>query len=163
MKKILTTLLFSTLITGPVLAAETATNISDAADRGKLPLLSPYRHTLPDLYDFDKAPIEQTLPGVTRQVIHGSQSTIARWEFAKGAIVPLHHQPHEQVTWILKGVVEVFSQGKRYVVNAGQVIIFPPNVPHEFRSLEDGTVNVDFFAPQRQDWIDGNSSYNKLK
>ena len=163
MKKTITAVLLSTLMVGNAVSAETNTNITEAAGRGKLPLLSPYGHTLPDLYNFDKAPVEQTLPGVTRQVIHGSQSTLARWVFAKGAIVPLHHQPHEQVTWIVSGAVEVFSQGKRYTVRAGEVIIFPPNVPHEFHALEEGTVNVDFFTPPRQDWIDGNGSYNKLK
>ncbi|MGY4533204.1 quercetin dioxygenase-like cupin family protein [Pseudomonas sp. TE3786] len=162
MKKTIASLLLSTLTAGHALSAENNPNISDAPDSGKLPLISPYRTTLPDLYDFDKAPVEKTLPGVTRQLIHGAQGSLTRWVFAKDAVVPLHHQPHEQFTWIIKGSVEVISQGKRYVVSAGQVIIFPPNVPHQFRALEEGTVNVDFFTPARQDWIDG-ASYNKLK
>lgn len=160
MKSSLATLLFLSLFAGGSIAAESNPNITDAPGRGELPRLSPYRYTLPDLYEFDKMPREQTLPGVSRQVIHGSQSTLVRWFFDKDAVVPLHHQPHEQVTWIIAGSVEVFSQGKRYIVRAGDVIVFPPNVPHEFRSLEDGTINIDFFAPGRQDWIDG-TSYNQ--
>jgi quercetin dioxygenase-like cupin family protein len=143
------------------MAAEPA--ITDAPGRGELPTLSPFRHTLPDLYDFSKIPVEQMGAGITRQTIHNAQSTLAKWVFAKGAVVPLHHHANEQITWITSGSVEVFSQGKRFVVSAGQVIVFPANVPHEFHSLEDGTVDVDIFTPARQDWIDGTASYIKPK
>ena len=39
-------------------------------------------------------------------------------------------------------------------MTAGMVLIIPPNTPHEFVCTED-TIDIDFFAPQRQDWIDG--------
>lgn len=99
--------------------------------------------------------------GITRQTIHNAQSTVAKWVFPKGATVPLHHHVNEQITWITSGSVEVFTQGKRFVVKAGEVIVFPANVPHEFRSLEDGTVDIDIFTPARQDWIDGTAVYIK--
>lgn len=144
---------------GQSMAAEAA--ISDAPGQGEQPTISPFRHALPDLYDFSKIAPEQMGAGITRQTIHNAQSTLAKWVFAKGAVVPLHHHPNEQITWITAGSVEVFSQGKRFVVHAGEVIVFPANVPHEFHSLEDGTVDIDIFTPARQDWIDGTASYIK--
>ncbi|AZE47333.1 hypothetical protein C4K04_1645 [Pseudomonas chlororaphis] len=144
---------------GQSIAAEPA--ITDAPSKGEQPTLSPFRHTLPDLYDFRQIPVEQMGSGITRQTVHNGQSTMAKWVLAKGAEVPLHHHINEQITWITSGSVEVFSQGKRFVVNAGQVIVFPPNVPHEFHSLEDGTVDIDIFTPERQDWIDGTANYIK--
>lgn len=147
------------LASGASVAANTA--VSDAPNKGEQATITPFRHTLPDLYDFREIPIEQMGSGITRQTIHNAQSTMARWVFAKGAVVPLHHHANEQITWITSGSVEVFSQGKRFVVKAGEVIVFPPNVPHEFHSLEEGTVDIDIFTPQRQDWIDGTASYIK--
>jgi quercetin dioxygenase-like cupin family protein len=39
-------------------------------------------------------------------------------------------------------------------MKAGMMLIIPPNVPHEFICTED-MIDIDFFAPQRQDWING--------
>lgn len=132
-----------------------------AATEGKDKNISPYNHSLPVLYELDKQPVENISPLIKRQMIHTNGLTFAKWTFAKGAIVPLHHHINEQLTWIVAGSVEVFSQGKRYIVKAGDIIVFPPNIPHEFHSLEDNTIDIDIFTPQRQDWIDGNASYLK--
>lgn len=163
MKITIAFLLFTILFSGQAISAEANPNITDAPNRGELPGISPYRHTVPDLYSFENIPVEQIAPGMSRQVIYGSQTTLARWVFAKDTVVHLHNHVSEQVTWIVSGSVEVFSQGKRYVVRAGEVIVIPPNVPHEFHTLEDNTVDVDFFTPARQDWMDGTANYLKSK
>jgi len=92
-------------------------------------------------------------PGITRQVVHGTQTTFSRWHLKAGAAVPLHHHVNEQMTWIVSGRAEVHSGGKKYELVAGEIMVFAPNVEHAFNILED-TVAVDIFAPARQDWID---------
>ena len=82
------------------------------------------------------------------------QSTFVKWTVKKGGVFPLHHHANGQITWITEGRCEVYSQGKKFIVSAGMIIIIPPNVPHEFACTED-SIDIDFFAPQRQDWIDG--------
>jgi quercetin dioxygenase-like cupin family protein len=47
-------------------------------------------------------------------------------------------------------------------MKAGDVMIIPPNVPHEFIYTED-TIDIDIFAPGRQDWIDGTATYLSQK
>ncbi|MEI9983121.1 MAG: cupin domain-containing protein [Aliidongia sp.] len=106
------------------------------------------------MYQLDAQPIEQISPLVQRQMLIGSQSTIVKWTVKKGGVFPLHHHSNEQTTWITEGRCEVYSQGRKFVVTAGMVIIIPPNTPHEFVCTED-TIDIDFFAPQRQDWVDG--------
>jgi len=44
------------------------------------------------------------------------------------------------------------------VVHAGEVLTIPSNLPHKALALED-TVDVDIFAPPRQDWLDGTDAY----
>jgi quercetin dioxygenase-like cupin family protein len=87
-------------------------------------------------------------------MLNGSQSTLVKWTVKKGGVFPLHHHSNEQTTWITQGRCEVYSQGKKFMMTAGMVLIIPPNTPHEFVCTED-TIDIDFFAPQRQDWIDG--------
>ncbi|MBM0105034.1 AraC family ligand binding domain-containing protein [Steroidobacter sp. S1-65] len=48
------------------------------------------------------------------------------------------HHPNEQITWVMKGSVEVFSQGKRFFVSAGQVIVFPRTFRTSFARWRTG-------------------------
>ncbi len=99
-------------------------------------------------------PVEVLAPGITRQVLHGTQSTFSRWELKAGSVVPLHHHVNEQTTWIISGLAEVLSGGQTHELRAGEIMVFAPNVEHAFNILED-TVVIDFFSPARQDWIVG--------
>jgi quercetin dioxygenase-like cupin family protein len=48
--------------------------------------------------------------------------------------------------------------GDEFVVKAGETLVIPSHMPHSAVALED-TVDVDIFAPIRQDWIDKDDSY----
>jgi quercetin dioxygenase-like cupin family protein len=145
----------TTLLSLPTLAAEAP--IMDK-EKGIIPNISNHYQVLPSLYDFDGMPEEQISPLISRQYIYGAQSMLVKWTLKKGAVIPLHHHNNEQITWITKGSVIVYSQGKEFKVGAGQVLVLPANVPHQFVALED-TIDIDVFAPVRQDWIDGNEEY----
>jgi quercetin dioxygenase-like cupin family protein len=136
----------------PALPITTAPAVTEAPGRGVIPLV----HTAAPatMYDLDAQPIEQVNPLVQRQYISGSESTITKWTVKKGGVFPLHHHANEQTTWITKGRCEAYSQGKKYILTAGSVLILPPNVPHELTCTED-SIDIDFFSPQRQDWMDG--------
>jgi quercetin dioxygenase-like cupin family protein len=128
--------------------------VVDAAGRGILGAASAHSAILPTLYALDAQPIEQISPLVQRQMLHGTQSTFVKWIVKKGGVFPLHHHANEQITWITQGRCEVYSQGKKFIMAAGTILVIPPNTPHEFVCTED-TIDIDFFSPQRQDWIDG--------
>lgn len=131
--------------------------VVDAPGRGIIPSVSGHMAAQPMLYELDKQPVEQISPLVQRQFLSGAQSTFVKWTVKKGGTFALHHHAYEQITWITEGRCEVYSQGKKYVMTAGTVLVIPPNVPHEFVCTED-TIDIDFFAPSRQDWLDGRAS-----
>jgi quercetin dioxygenase-like cupin family protein len=128
--------------------------VTDARGRGALPTVSAHTAIVPTLYQLDAQPIEQISPLVQRQYLNGTQSTFVKWTVKKGGVFPLHHHASEQITWITEGRCEVYSQGRKFVMTAGTILVIPPNTPHEFVCTED-TIDIDFFAPQRQDWLDG--------
>jgi quercetin dioxygenase-like cupin family protein len=97
-----------------------------------------------------------------RQYLQGTSLTFVKWTAKKGGVVPLTHHINEQITWITEGLAEVYSQGRKYTMKAGDIMIIPPNVPHEFNFLED-TIDIDIFAPGRQDWLDGTATYLSRK
>ncbi|MCR0985527.1 cupin domain-containing protein [Roseomonas populi] len=142
-------------ILAPQLGGE---NVSAAPGRGLLPAVSVHVGAVPMLFGLDEQPMERMSPLIGRQYLSGAGATFCKWTMSKGAVVPLHHHANEQITWITQGRAEVFSQGRRFVMTAGALLIIPPNVPHEFLFTED-TIDIDIFTPQRQDWLDGTAGY----
>ena len=161
MRKLIFNIIAATLLSLLLSVCATASQSSithSENDQGVIPAISQHYNALPSLYHFDQMPIEKVSDLISRQYIYGSESMLVRWFLKKGAVVPLHHHVNEQITWITKGSVKVYSQGNVYIVKAGDVIVIPPNVPHQFVALED-TIDIDCFAPARQDWIEGNTPY----
>jgi len=110
------------------------------------------------LHQWSAIPREQLNPTFARQVIHSGGMTVARVFLAKGAIVPEHSHPNEQVCYLETGKLVFRSQGQDHVLSAGEVLEIPPGVPHSVEALED-SAGLDLFTPKRQDWIDGNDAY----
>ena len=101
---------------------------------------------------------EQLNPKIDREMVVGEQIMLARVMIKKGGHVPLHHHVNEQVTYILEGALKFAVDGREIVVNAGEVLCIPPNMPHEAWALED-TVDLDVFNPPRADWINRSDQY----
>jgi quercetin dioxygenase-like cupin family protein len=154
MTKSQATMVTSNAAMAPVLLSQ----IHDAPGRGILPNISPHSAVTPQLYGLDAQPVEQVSELLQRQYLSGSNATFVKWTAKKGCFVPLHHHINEQITWITQGAAEVYSQGRKYIMKAGDIMIIPPNIPHEFTFLED-TINIDVFTPARQDWADGTATY----
>jgi len=113
-------------------------------------------------YNWSDVPVEQMNALVTRQVIHGSAITIAIIGLTKGGAVPTHAHINEQVMNIFSGSLKVVLDGVEMVLEGGQTLVIPPNVPHSVEALED-TVAVDVFSPRREDWIRGDDAYLRQK
>jgi quercetin dioxygenase-like cupin family protein len=139
-------------------APQLLSQIEDAPGRGILPGISPHLAGEAQLFHLDAQPVEQVNDLLRRQYFYGTNVTFVKWIAKKGAVIPLTHHLNEQVTWFTEGRAEVYSQGRKYIMKAGDVMIIPPNVPHEFIYTED-TIDIDIFAPGRQDWIDGTATY----
>jgi len=103
-------------------------------------------------------PAEQMNPLTTRQYIVGTNTMLARIVLKKGALVPLHHHFHEQISHVVEGALEFRVDGEPVIVRAGEILCIPPHLPHEVLALQD-SIALDIFNPPRQDWIDGDDAY----
>jgi len=68
---------------------------------------------------------------------------------------------NEQLTYVLEGALHFHlgeDQTEEIVVNAGEVLVIPSNVPHLAEALED-TLDVDIFSPPRADWLAKTDDY----
>jgi quercetin dioxygenase-like cupin family protein len=110
------------------------------------------------LTSWEKIETEQLSKTITRQMLSGANTTVARICLARGAIVPRHQHESEQFSWIISGALKfIFDDGEK-IVRAGEILFIPSQVPHAAEALED-TVDVDVFAPRREDWIRKDDAY----
>ncbi|HEY2037312.1 MAG TPA: cupin domain-containing protein [Steroidobacteraceae bacterium] len=112
-------------------------------------------------YRWDDIPVEQLKKGLTRKLITGDRMMIAHVYFKSGEDVPRHSHDNEQLTYILSGALRFWfgaNDEQEVTVRAGEVVVIPSNMPHRALALED-TLDVDIFAPPRQDWLAGTDAY----
>lgn len=102
--------------------------------------------------------VEHLNPLLQRQFVVGQDVMLARVLLRKGCIVPEHSHPNEQITYILEGALKFWIDGKQIIVNAGEVLIIPPNMPHKAEALAY-TIDLDVFNPPREDWINKTDKY----
>jgi quercetin dioxygenase-like cupin family protein len=102
--------------------------------------------------------VEALNPLLGLHFVVGQNIMLARVLLKKGCVVPEHSHPNEQVTFIADGALKFKIDGKEIVVNSGEVLTIPPNMPHSAEALED-TVDFDVFNPPRADWINKTNNY----
>ena len=95
---------------------------------------------------------------LSRQMISGDNATVSQLLLKRGAVVPRHSPVNEQYSWIISGKLKFVFDDREIVVGAGEFLLIPPNVPHSAIAEED-TVDVDIFAPRREDWIRKEDAY----
>jgi quercetin dioxygenase-like cupin family protein len=138
-------------------AAKTTRSASKVALRATVlkgkPLKAELRHIA-----WSSVEVEALNPLLGRHFVVGQNVMLARVLLKQGCIVPEHSHHNEQITYILEGALKFWIDGQEIVVNAGEVLTIPPNMPHRAEALVD-TVDLDIFNPPRADWINRTDAY----
>ena len=97
---------------------------------------------------------KQILPGVKRRILnHGGKLMMTEFVFKKDTDVGTHSHPHEQISCIIQGSGK-FQLGEiDTIIEKGDSVYIPPDVPHGFIAKEDGTTIIDAFTPVRDDFL----------
>ncbi len=101
---------------------------------------------------------EQVTPQITRRLLWGQRLMAAYLEFQQGTVVPVHQHENEQLTYCISGLMRFTLPDGELLLRSGEVLLIPGNVAHGAEFLAD-TVEMDFFSPPRQDWIDKTDAY----
>lgn len=112
-------------------------------------------------YCWETQPSEVMKGTITRKIITSQRIMFGEVRFKKGDTVPRHSHENEQFTYVVEGALKFWfgdEDGDEVVVNAGEVVVIPSNLPHRAEALHD-TVEFDIFNPPRQDWLDKTDAY----
>lgn len=105
-------------------------------------------------YTWDAVPAEQVAGNIERRIISGEKEMLVRWAFTKGTHAARHNHPHEQVVLMVSGRLKLTVGDEAATLGPGDIVLIPPDVPHEADALED-TVVIDIFSPPREDFLTG--------
>ena len=94
---------------------------------------------------------KELAPGITGYYAHGEQSSFGYVELKKGSKVPLHSHINEQITYIIKGQLDMMIGGVPFSLTDGMYHVIHANVPHSAIAITDCKL-IDAFAPVREDY-----------
>lgn len=103
--------------------------------------------------DWATIPVERIAQGVGRQMIWGEGLMVCRLRIAPGVITAVHAHPHEQITLVERGRAVFTVDGQQRTASAGDVLHFPPHIPHGATMLDEEVVLIDIFTPVREDFL----------
>lgn len=102
-------------------------------------------------FDLEAIERRELLPGLHVRFVHCMNMTIAYWDIEANAEMPLHSHPHEQITNVLEGRLELVVGGESRILGPGSGAVIAPDVPHSGKAIGDCRV-LDVFYPVREEY-----------
>ena len=93
----------------------------------------------------------ELVPGILAKLIHGDKCSLSIVTIEKGTTMKVHQHMHEQITYIIDGVLEMEIGGEKISMPPGTVHVIPSNTPHGAYAVTEVKV-IDVFSPVREDY-----------
>ncbi len=105
------------------------------------------------IVSYNSAKVTQPFPGITRRILANSDNLmLTEHTLEKGALLPDHNHPQEQLVYLLSGRILLEMNGIEYKMAAGDSLDIPANLNHKVTTL-DKSVALDIFTPARKDYV----------
>ncbi len=101
----------------------------------------------------EELPATEMLPGITRRLVYLPGVMLTFIDFEPGVVVPEHHHPHQQISWIVSGGMRFTLEGEERVLRAGDGVRVAPDMAHSAVILNEGCRAIDAFHPIREDYL----------
>ncbi|WP_119067118.1 cupin domain-containing protein [Aggregatilinea lenta] len=93
----------------------------------------------------------EIVPGFYGKFVHTDRMTVSYWTIDAGALLPEHRHPHEQITTVIEGQLELTVAGETQVLGPLEIAVIPGDTVHAGRAVTDCLV-IDVFQPARDDY-----------
>jgi quercetin dioxygenase-like cupin family protein len=103
--------------------------------------------------------VVEPAPNTLRRQAYSENIMVTVVDFVNGPspAAPPHQHPHEQITYIAEGRVNfIIGEGDGQTVDlveAGDLIVVPPDAPHTVEVLTEAARLIDCFYPVREDFL----------
>jgi quercetin dioxygenase-like cupin family protein len=93
-------------------------------------------------------------PGLSREVLAYSEKLmLVRHYMERGWIGARHSHPHEQLVYVVRGLIQFTAEGSTFEARTGDSFVVPGGVEHQALALEECEV-LDVFTPYREDYAE---------
>jgi quercetin dioxygenase-like cupin family protein len=116
-------------------------------------ILSPEKEVVMPFFSFNDSRYKEVAPGVRMRSAHLSNTMLTYFELEPGACMPSHKHPHEQVTLVIEGEMELTVGDETHILKCGEGATVPPNVEHKAVILSQLVKAVDAWYPIREDYV----------
>jgi quercetin dioxygenase-like cupin family protein len=90
--------------------------------------------------------------GAMMRGLVGEGAMINLVDLEPDSLVPLHSHPHEQIGYVVEGVMIMEIDGEMYEMPPGTAYAIPGDVMHSGRGGPEGCRVIDVFLPVREDY-----------
>ena len=102
--------------------------------------------------------------GTFKVICDGEAATLGLGHMMPEDFQVPHKHPNEQMGFVLEGECELFVDGVKHVVKAGDTYHISPNCEHSWHTIGKECFSyVDFFTPKRADLLNGEFNPSALK
>lgn len=112
------------------------------------------------VFKYSDLPEIKVSEGISRRLVYTDHLMMVNMEFTDGPCFnpdPLHHHPHEQVSYMVEGEIYLLVGSEEKVhLKPGDSFAIPSNVPHAIQRLTPFVHIIDCFTPLREDFITTN-------
>lgn len=105
----------------------------------------------PNMQHLNDVKGKEIVPGLFGRFVHSESMTLSFVDIQAGATLPEHSHPHEQITYLIEGELEMVIGGEKMLLTPGMVHVIPGNVPHSAYARTFVKV-LDAFSPVREDY-----------
>ena len=95
--------------------------------------------------------LKEITPGILGQYIHGDNTSVGLVKLEKDASIGEHQHIHEQITFVLKGQLDMIIGGQPCVLTEGMYFVIPSNVTHSAVAKTYCEL-IDVFNPVREEY-----------
>ena len=99
----------------------------------------------------DEIKAKQLNAGIIGKYLHGTGMTAGWVTIKAGSDLAGHQHPHEQITIMLEGKLEMMIGKETFILEPGAMHVIPSNTPHGAIAHTD-CVLIDVFNPIREDY-----------
>lgn len=93
------------------------------------------------------------LAGIEQKTLaHGDKTLMCEFLLTKGAQLPLHSHPHEQIGYLVSGHIRLRIGSEEQDLKPGDSWCIPGGVEHGAAIVED-SVAIEVFSPVREDYL----------
>jgi quercetin dioxygenase-like cupin family protein len=87
-----------------------------------------------------------------KTMAYGDKTLLAEIRLEKGAHLPAHAHPHEQIGYLVSGRLVFTVSDEQWTAEPGDAWCFPGNQEHAARAVEDSVV-IEVFSPVREEFL----------